>query len=238
MCSRIDDQFGMILNALKKAGIYDDTAVFFFSDHGDFTGDYGLVEKTQNTFEDLLTRVPFVVKPPASVPVKARVSDALVELIDFPATVEAMTGIEPGHTHFGRSLLPLIAGEVDTHRDAVFCEGGQLHGEMQAGERTTPNSRDPEGLYWPRVHLQALDGPEPTKAVMCRTAAHKYVRRLYEQDELYDLNADPQELHNRIGDPSLAAVLGELKEHMLSFFLDTGDVVPHELDSRWPGENI
>ena len=45
MCARVDDQFGQLMDALRAAGIYDDTAVFFFSDHGDFTGDYGLVEK-------------------------------------------------------------------------------------------------------------------------------------------------------------------------------------------------
>ncbi|GAH74825.1 unnamed protein product, partial [marine sediment metagenome] len=48
MCTRVDDQYGRILDALREAGLYDDTAVFFFSDHGDFTGDYGLVEKNQN----------------------------------------------------------------------------------------------------------------------------------------------------------------------------------------------
>ena len=78
MCARTDHQFGLLLDALRDAGMYDDSAVFLFSDHGDFTGDYGLVEKTQNTFEDCLSRVPFVVKPPAGVPVKPRVSDALV----------------------------------------------------------------------------------------------------------------------------------------------------------------
>ena len=83
-------QFGLVVQALQEAGIYDDTAIFFFSDHGDFTGDYGLVEKTQNTFEDCLTRVPFIVKPPASVPIQPGVSQALVELIDFPATVEEL----------------------------------------------------------------------------------------------------------------------------------------------------
>ena len=49
MCARVDAQYGKILSALKEKGIYDDTAVFTFSDHGDFTGDYGLVEKTQNS---------------------------------------------------------------------------------------------------------------------------------------------------------------------------------------------
>ena len=39
MCARVDDQFGRVMQALRAAGLYDDTAVFFFSDHGDFTGD-------------------------------------------------------------------------------------------------------------------------------------------------------------------------------------------------------
>jgi arylsulfatase A-like enzyme len=232
MCARLDHQFGLLCDALREAGIYDDTALFLFSDHGDFTGDYGLVEKTQNTFEDCLSRVPFVVKPPAQVPVAPRVSEAMVELIDFPATVEALTGIEPGHDNFGRSLLPLLAGETDEHRDAVFCEGGRRHGETQCMELESASSQVPTGLYWPRVNLQASEGPEHSKAVMCRTKEWKYVRRLYEQDELYDLRADPQELHNRIDDPALSGQLAQLKERLLTFYLETSDVVPHDTDQR------
>lgn len=232
MCARVDHQFGLVMDALREAGLYDDTAVFFFSDHGDFTGDYGLVEKTQNTFEDCLTRVPFLVKPPAGVPLQPRVSDALVELIDFPATVEALIGVEPGHTHFGRSLLPLLAGETDTHRDAVFCEGGRLQGETHCMELLSASSGNPEGLYWPRSEMQRSAGPAHTKAVMCRTQDFKYVRRLYETDELYDLRADPREQRNRIGDPALAGDLARLKERLLTFYLETADVVPHDPDRR------
>ncbi|MHC4983228.1 MAG: sulfatase-like hydrolase/transferase [Planctomycetota bacterium] len=228
MCARLDHQFGLLCEALEAAGLYDDTAVFCFSDHGDFTGDYGLVEKTQNTFEDCLARVPFVVKPPAGVPVRPRVSDALVELVDFPATVFELTGIEPDYWHFGRSLLPVIAGETDAHRDAVFCEGGRLHGERHCMEfESTQNMADPStSLYWPRLRLQQAEGPEHTKAVMCRTKDFKYVLRLYESDELYDLRSDPMELNNRIADQALAGVLTEMKDRMLRFFLATGDVVP------------
>jgi len=232
MCARVDYQFGLVLEALREAGIYDDTAMFLFADHGDFTGDYGLVEKAQNTFEDCLTRVPFMVKPPADVRVQARISEALVELIDFPATVETLAGLEPTHTHFGRSLLPLLAGETDEHRDAVFCEGGRLHGETHCMELESSDNLTPEGEYWPRLVLQRSEGPEHTKAVMCRTREFKYVRRLYEADELYDLRADPQELDNRIDDPALRDVLLDLKERMLTFFLETGDVVPFEADKR------
>jgi arylsulfatase A-like enzyme len=232
MCARVDHQYGLIVEALRRAGIYDDTAIFFFSDHGDFTGDYGLVEKTQNTFEDCLTRVPLLIKPPAWQPVKPRVSEALAELIDVPATIEALAGITPAHTHFGRSLLPLLAGETDAHRDAVFCEGGRLHGERHCMELESETSQVPTGLYWPRVQLQTSEGPEHSKAVMCRTRNYKYVRRLYESDELYDLRADPGELVNRIADPALAGVLAYLKERLLTFYLETGDVVPHDTDRR------
>jgi arylsulfatase A-like enzyme len=233
MCARVDYQFGLVLDALREAEIYDDTAVFFFSDHGDFTGDYGLVEKTQNTFEDCLTRVPLLVKPPASAPIEPRISDALVELIDVPATIEALTGIPSQHTHFGHSLLPLLEGATEEGRDAVFCEGGRRHGETHAMELQSIISQTPKGLYWPRLSLQRSEGPEHTMAVMCRTKDFKYVRRLYEPDELYDLRTDPFELQNRIDDSSLAEVLWMLKERLLTFYQETCDVVPYRSDRRF-----
>jgi arylsulfatase A-like enzyme len=236
MCARVDHQFGMVMGALKDAGIYDDSAVFFFSDHGDFTGDYGLVEKTQNTFEDCLTRVPLVVKPPKGVDVAPRVTDALVELVDFSATVFDFAGIDPGYTTFGRSLRYVISGQTDIHRDAVFCEGGRLIGEEQASERQALGRGDsPEkGQYWPRLKLQTTDDkPYHSKAAMCRTRTHKYVRRLYEKDELYDLVKDPRELHNVIDDPEYTPILNRLKDRMTTWYMETCDIVPYEIDSRW-----
>jgi len=233
MCMRLDHQFGLLVDALKAAGMYDDAAIFLLSDHGDFTGDYGLVEKAQNTFEDCLSRVPLIVKPPKNTPVKPRVSEAIVELVDFSETVYDLTGIDPSYSRFGRSLLPLVAGETDEHRDAAFCEGGRLRGEAHAMERESKSHLNPGGLYWPRVGLQSCeDPPYHTKAVMCRTKTHKYVRRHYESDELYDLLADPGETTNVIKDPAYAPVLAALKERMLTWYIETCDVVPHEVDSR------
>ncbi len=232
MCARVDAQFGMVVNALKESGIYDDSAIFFFSDHGDFTGDYGLVEKTQNTFEDCLTRVPLIVKPPAGAPIKPGVRDQLVELVDFTATAYEWAGIKPDYDQFGRALSGLIAGVDDEHRDAVFCEGGRRIGEEQAMEKDSPSFYDPTGLYWPRVQLQGSEAGEHSKATMCRTRDHKYVRRLYESDELYDLRRDPGELENRIDDPAYAAILSDLRERMLTWYQTTCDVVPYKTDVR------
>jgi arylsulfatase A-like enzyme len=172
-----------------------------------------------------------VIKPPVEFPTQPGICEALVELVDFPATVYDLMGIEPGYTHFGKSLCPLMAGTQPMHREAVFCEGGRVHGEVEAME-PMPVQDTEQWLYYPRVHLQHSEGPEHTKAVMCRTQDYKYVHRLYELDELYDLKNDPAEIHNRIDDPTLASVKGLLQERLIRFFMETGDVVPHHLDMR------
>ena len=233
MCARVDHQFGMILEALRSAGRYENSGIMFFPDHGDFTGDYGLVEKTQNTFEDCLTRVPFLVKPPAGRPVKPRISDALVELVDMSATIYDWTGINPGYDHFGRSLSEVLAGGTDIHRDAVFCEGGRRRGETQAMESQSASSNDPDELYWPRVGLQQRDDqPWHTKATMCRTKTRKLVRRLDESDELYDLKTDPGETRNVVDNFAYREDLIRLRERMLTWYQETCDVVPYQSDKR------
>lgn len=233
MCARVDAQWGMLVDALKEAGMYDDTALFLFSDHGDYTGDYGIVEKTQNTMEDCLSRVPFVVKPPKAYAAKPRVSDALVELVDFPATVYEWTGVEPGYSHFGKSLTDVVAGGAETHRDATFCEGGRLAGETHCMELESMSNNNAEGLYYPRLRLQTQDEVMyHTKAAMCRTERYKYIRRQYERDEFYDLQADPQETTNRIDDPACAAEVARHKERLLTWYMETCDTVPHDADQR------
>lgn len=98
-------------------------------------------------------------------------------------------------------------------------------------ERESLENQVPSGNYWPRLSLQ-LRQPEHTKAVMCRTRNYKYVRRLYESDEFYDLRTDPQELRNRIDDPTLAMELQQLRERLLTWYLSTSDVVPFAPDAR------
>ncbi len=234
MCARLDDQFKALVSTLQEQDQYDSSAVFLFSDHGDFTGDYGLVEKTQNTFEDCLTKVPFIIKPPAGTPLQPGVNNALVELVDFPATVYEMTGISPDYDHFGQSLLPLISGQSKDGRQAVFCEGGRRIGEEQAMEKSSTSSvYSLESLYWPRTVLQISDEqPWHGKAVMCRTDKFKYVSRSYEKDEFYDLVTDPGEQANLINDPAYAIKIAEHKQLMLEWFINTCDVVPHTLDAR------
>ena len=236
MCARVDHQFGLLKQALVDAERYDNSGIFVFSDHGDFTGDYGLVEKSQNTLEDCLANVPFIVKPPATIDCQAGIRDQLMELVDFPATVFEMTGITPNHWHFGQSLVPVIADASFEHRNAVFCEGGRLRNEVQASEAEgAKQAGGKDGLYAPRIAMQIAedDAFAHSKATMCRNKRYKYIRRLEESDELYDLDKDPSETKNLIDSPAHSEIRLELIERMLEWYQATCDVVPVKLDARF-----
>ena len=88
----------------------------------------------------------------------------------------------------------------------------------------------PESLYWPRLSTQCQEGPEHTKAIMLREQRYKYVYRLYERDQLFDLERDPQELTNLSGEEAYREVEARLKERVLRFLVETGDFVPNRKD--------
>lgn len=232
MCSKVDHMTGIIINALKEKSFYDNTAIFFLSDHGDYTGDYNLVEKVQNCFEDCLTKVPLLVKLPKDIQRRTGISHELVELIDFYATVEEIAELPKEHTHFGKSLVTYIKGKEESLRQEVFCEGGFRKGEDHCKEMGGDTRLNPEGLYYPRQFLQVSDEMYNGKATMCRTRDYKYIRRLYEEDEFYDLVKDPHEQNNKIADPEYREIILDMKERLLTHYQDTCDVVPMNKDQR------
>ena len=228
MVAKFDEQLGQVVDKLRVCGLFDDTSIFVFSDHGDYTGDYGLVEKVQNCFEDTLTNVPLIVKPAARFACQPRVTPALAELVDLCATVADMSGVDLGYTQYGTSLLPVLAGD-DVGKEAVFSEGGRSHGDRPAMEL---GHDDPCDRYWPRISTQYEEGPTHTRATMIRMGNLKYTMRLYERDTLYDLDLDPHELENRIDDPAYAADVARMRDRLLAWYQQTADWVPNRKDLR------
>jgi len=233
MCAKVDDLVGQIVQGLKNEGIYDDTAIFILSDHGDFTGDFGIVEKSQNTFEDCLTNVPLIIKPPKGITVDTGVNDNLVELIDFYATAVDFADVAPKRDHFGKSLRETIEDKSVEVRDAVFCEGGRLPHEHHCAEVFNQNSFAAmfSDDYKPRWNVEA-DSTAHTKATMIRTKDYKYVKRKEEKDEFYDLTEQSRERFNRIDEPEYRDIILDLKDRMLGWYQETCDTVPHTLDAR------
>lgn len=238
MCSKVDAQFQRLCQGLKDAGIYDDCAIFFLSDHGDFAGDYGLPEKAQNCFEDCLVNVPFIIKPPKGEEVDPGITESLTELVDFYATAMDYGGVTPDHTHFGKSLRPVVANRGISLRSYVFCEGGRMPGETHCDESHINGIKgSPKGfVYWPRQTAQREDRTH-AKGTMIRDQRYKYIKRLdSSEDEFYDLEADPQEKHNVIDDPKYKAQVLRMQREMLSWYQSTCDVVPLDFDKRFNEE--
>lgn len=235
MCSKVDAQFGRLCSALKQAGIYDDCAIFFMSDHGDFTGDYGLPEKTQNCFEECLVRVPFLIKPPKGELLDAGISEGLVELVDLYATVMDYAQVQPDHTHFGKSLRPMLANRGLRLRGYTFCEGGRMPGETHCDESHVngPVGSPASFPYWPRQTAMREDDTHE-KGTMIFDGRYKYISRVNEDhDEFYDLDRDPGERHNAIAEPEYAAQIARMQRAQLHWYQDTCDVVPLDFDSRF-----
>lgn len=222
MVSRVDAQLGEVLTAVADAGVADRTVTCFFTDHGEYLGDFGLVEKWPSGLEDVLVRNPLIVHDPAAA---SGVSNALVEMVDLTATVEDLAELDPV-PHFGRSLRAVLADPATVHRDAAFSEGGFLLSEepvLESGDA---------GAYRHKQALQHERTELVGRACALRTHDWCYVQRLYEGAELYDRRADPRETTNLAGRPELAEVERSLKDRMFLWLFETSDVVPLRRDPR------
>jgi len=226
MVSRVDDQFGTIIEKFKEKNYYNHTAVFFFGDHGDYTTDYGLTEKWPTGFQDCLIKVPLIIKIPGIKPNNNPINN-LVETIDLFPTMLEIANIKPKYTHFGKSLIPLIKGEDNEHRDLVFAEGGYLPREPQCFEVKIKSPDLPLlGIYYDKIRISYDDPSTVSRSAMIRTKEWKYVARIEGKEELYNLKSDSQELINLIDDHNLKETKAKLKERLLKWYISTSDNAP------------
>jgi arylsulfatase A-like enzyme len=224
MVSRVDDQLGRVLSAVDRAGHGERTMTWFFTDHGEYLGDHGLVEKWPSGLHDCLLRNPLVVAGPGVA--EDRRYDGMTEMVDLLPTMLEIAGIEPSHTHFGRSLVAALGGTDGPHRDYAFSEGGFLVEEEHLLERARPP-------YDIKANLQHDRPTTVGKATSVRDKRYTYVHRAYEGPELYDRVADPGETVNMAGNNEYDEVVQRLRDALLDWSLSTSDVIPWQPDSRF-----
>jgi choline-sulfatase len=212
------------MSALQRTGKDDDTAIFLFSDHGDYTGDYGLIEKWPSGLEDCLTHIPLVVRAPGGK--KGHVSAEMVELYDVMQTAIDLAGTQTAHTHFARTLLPQMHGAQGDPDRASFAEGGYNTYEPQCFEPLAG------GMYTGKVRLQNERPETVSRSAMVRTRDHKLILRPQGQSELYSNVDDPHETRNLIDDSSVATIQAKLQSQLLRHFLETTGIAPFDKDQR------
>ncbi|WP_195940285.1 sulfatase-like hydrolase/transferase [Romboutsia sp. 1001713B170131_170501_G6] len=116
-CTMIDDMVGLIVDKLKKLGIYEDTIIIYSADHGDCLGAHKLIEKGAFTFDEIY-RIPMIVKGLGN-----KDNDSFVYLQEIMPTLLDIAGIKPPKPVDGESLLPLMYGtEKSNNRTEVFGE--------------------------------------------------------------------------------------------------------------------
>lgn len=205
MIDLIDEQVGRMLEALERTGQLKNTIVIFMSDHGELLGDHGIYLKGPFFYEPSI-HVPLIVSWPGHFQSGVR-SPELVELVDVAPTLLEAAGlrIHPGMQ--GKSLMQLLTAEaVDSklsHRSDIYCEH-----------------------YNASAKQNGIGG----FATMVRTDRYKlvsYHRR--HEEELYDLQEDPNERRNLWMDESYSAVKLDMMKRLCDRMAETVDPLPERL---------
>ncbi|MGI6326501.1 MAG: sulfatase-like hydrolase/transferase [Saccharofermentanales bacterium] len=230
MISYTDMLLGRVIATLEQEGLYEDTTVIVCSDHGDFAGDVGLPEKWPSAMDDMLTRVPLIIRRPGC-PGGHRVRE-LTQSFDIFPTVLDYENIAIRHDQFGVSLRHQVEGAPGDPDRVVYCEGGYDTREPHCFEGTdvfpyTILNR-PGTDYYPKMQQQQKEPDSVCRVIMQRDSRYKLTMRTNGENEFYDMLEDPREYYNLYNDPIYSRLINERTRRMLTWLIHTSDVVPWE----------
>jgi choline-sulfatase len=120
LTQRVDDQIGLVLDALGQSGKEDNTLVVFLSDHGDNDAARRAIGK--NLPYDESMRVPFIVSRKGMDRASQTDQRLVSSGLDLIPTLCDYAGIDPPATCRGRSVRPLVEGLNVPWRDHLVVE--------------------------------------------------------------------------------------------------------------------
>lgn len=232
----LDHTVGRILKHLEEKGVADNTIILFFGDHG------RPLPRGKRWVYDSGIRVPLIVRWPKQI-APGTVREDLVSFIDFAPTMLALAGVEIPQRMQGQVFLgPNAAPE----RKYIFAARDRMD-EVPDRIRCV---RDKQFKYIRNYHpelpyaqvIQYAEGLQSMKAWRQWHAEGKLTgaQKLFfaptkPKEELYDLEADLDEVNNLAGQPEHAAKLAELSgalDEWTKKYGDMGAVPEEELLSR------
>lgn len=224
---RCDDVVGAVLRVLDESGLRDNTLVMFLSDNGMALPFSKTNCYLQSTHTPWLVRWPGVTRP--------GMIDAthFISGIDYmPTILDAMRLPVPAGLD-GRSFVPVLRGGQQAGRELVFTQFHETAGRARYPMRCVQDGRygyifspwsdgkrvfkneSQSGLTFKAMQAAAPADPE----IAARVKLFLY----REVEELYDLQADPDGLHNLIRDPAHAAAANRLRAALADWMKATGD---------------
>jgi arylsulfatase A-like enzyme len=182
-----DAEIGRLLDALDAGGDADGTLIVFTSDHGEGMGEHHMVRKS--FMYDSAARVPLMFCWPGRVRQNISEETELASGADIVPTLCDFMGIPAPPDMRGVSLRPILEGGSPAARpvgDFVVCEDSHAPGRIAAMGR------------------------------MVRSKRYKYIRYLTDENEqLFDLRADPGEQRNLARDPASRSALASHRDMLL-----------------------
>ena len=164
----MDREIGRVLDYLEQNDMAENTLVVYMGDNGFMWGEHGLIDKRQMYAPSV--RVPMLAWAPGFIE-EGRTIEEMVQNIDVGPTILDIAGAEPVNKIDGRSFLPLLEDRPVDWRDSILYE-----------------------YYW------EWNFPHTPTMFGLRTDEWKYVfyYGLWDLNELYNVQDDPEEMHNLI----------------------------------------
>jgi arylsulfatase A-like enzyme len=218
-----DKQVGDVLRRLEEEGLLDQTIVMFMTDHG-----ISHARGKQFLYDEGI-HVPWVIRGPG-IP-RGQTRDDLVEHIDMAATSLALAGIPIPSSMQGRNVL----ARDDQPRDAVFAARDRCDETVDHIRSVrTDRFKYIRNFLPDRPHLQPnrYKDNKPIVRKLRELHASGQLDELQERllfaprrprEELYDLNADPHEIHNLADDPAHLDTLKALRARLEQWMETSGD---------------
>ncbi|MDF7822756.1 sulfatase-like hydrolase/transferase [Pontiellaceae bacterium B12227] len=192
----LDLVIGDMVETLKKKGLDKNTVIIFASDHGLLMGEYGMGGKA--LLYDLTAKFPcFVYDPHMPEGKRGRNIKALISSLDITSTILDYAGVDQPSEMTGKSLRPLIVDEHAPWRESIFLEN------LYTG-RDTPFSEGIRTGQW--KYIRMVDGVDPYTE-----KDTDFRGRTPDFEQLFDLEDDPGERVNLIGEYEGSDLLSELR---------------------------
>ncbi|MFT4152913.1 sulfatase [Parafilimonas sp.] len=221
----MDAQVGEIIRGLKEDGLYNNTIIFFFSDHG------GALPWYKRELLERGIHIPLIIHFPGGANAGTS-NDDLISAVDFAPTILSLAGIPVPAYMQGQAFLGeqknktprkyVFAGRdrMDTEYDRVRAVKDKQFEYLYNFEPAKPHYQNIEyRLSIPMMkEIIALRDSGQLDSIPMTWFDTKPV------EELYDVKNDPDELHNLAADPAYRHKREELKGALMSWLNNTGDM--------------
>lgn len=209
----LDEGMGLVFQALDEAGLAENTLVICTTDHGiAFPG-------IKCNLTDHGIGVMLILRGPGGFE-GGRVLDGMVSHTDIFPTLCELLDIEAPAWLQGRSIMPLVRGEVDEIHEAIFAEV-TYHAAYEPQRCVRTKRWKYIRRYGDRrVPVLPNGDDSPSKDVWMR---HGWGERTLPEEQLYDLVFDPVEAHNLAQDAAHAGVLAEMRARLDRWMRETAD---------------